>query len=66
MSYVFKLGGAAVALFLVGVLGIVLFSAIWIRIGLGMALVVFVGGLVFMAWRADKKSREARAGLERI
>jgi hypothetical protein len=28
--------------------------------------VIVVGGLLYVAWREDRKARESRAGLERI
>jgi hypothetical protein len=66
MSYALKLAGAGIALLLAGVLAIILFEGLWYRIGIGAAIVVVVGGLLFVAWRQDKKAKEARAGLERI
>jgi len=66
MSYALKLAGIGIVFLLVGVLGIVIFDAIWMRIGLGAAIVIVVGGLLFFAWRQDQKARESRAGLERI
>jgi hypothetical protein len=66
MSYAVKLGGAAIAILLLGVLGMLLFGALWARIGIGAAIVIVCGGMVFLAWRSDKKAREARAGLDRI
>ena len=51
---------------IIGVLGIVIFGAIWARIGIGAALVIVVGGMLFFAWRQDQKAKESRAGLERI
>ena len=66
MSYALKLAGAGIAFLLAGVIAIVLFSALWFRIGLGAAIVVMVGGLLLLAWREDRKAREARAGLEDI
>ena len=35
MGYALKLGGAAIVFLLLGVLAIVLFDAIWARVGLG-------------------------------
>ena len=29
-------------------------------------MVVFFGGILFWAWRQDKKAKASRAGLERI
>jgi hypothetical protein len=66
MSVAFKLIAAGVALLIAGFLGIYLFGAIWARIGFGAAMVVVVGGLLYFAWRQDKKAKESRAGLERI
>ena len=66
MGYALKFAGIAVAFLLIGVLGIVIFDAIWVRIGFGAAMIIVVGGLLFFAWRQDQKARESRAGLERI
>jgi len=66
MGYGLKLGGAAILFLLIGILGIVLFTGIWTRVGFGAALVVVFGGLLVFAWRQDRKAKEARAGLERI
>ena len=66
MSYAVKLAAIGVAFLIAGVLGIALFGALWARIGIGAALVIVVGGLLFFAWRQDQKARESRAGLERI
>jgi hypothetical protein len=66
MAYALKLAGAGILILALGFLGIWLFSAIWLRIGLGAAIIVIVGGLAFFAWRQDQKARKAREGLERI
>ena len=66
MSYAFKLAGAAAAFLLIGVAAILIFGAIWFRVGIGAAIIIVVGPLLFYAWRSDKKAREARAGLDRI
>ena len=66
MGYALKFAVIGLAFLLIGVLGIVIFDAIWMRIGLGAAVVIVVGGLLFFAWRQDQKARESRAGLERI
>jgi hypothetical protein len=66
MRYALKFAGIGIAFLLVGVLGIVIFDAIWVRIGFGAAMIIVVGGLLFFAWRQDQKARESRAGLERI
>jgi len=66
MSYALKFAGIGIAFLLVGVLGIVIFDALWMRMGLGVAMVVFFGGILFFAWRQDQKAKASRAGLERI
>ena len=66
MSYALKLGGAAIVVLLLGVLGILLFDAIWARIGLVAALVVVFGGIVLFAWNVDRKDQAKRAGLDEL
>ena len=66
MSYAFKVAAVAIALIVAFVLGIVIFTGVWSRIGLGAALVVICAPLLFFAWRSDRKSRRAREGLEDI
>jgi uncharacterized membrane protein YdcZ (DUF606 family) len=61
-----KLAGAAILVFLAGILGIYIFGSIWSRIGIGAAIVIVVGGLLFWAWRVDKRDRASREGLERV
>jgi hypothetical protein len=66
MSYALKFAGIAIGCLLIGVLGLLIFDAIWVRVGLGAAVVIVVGGLLYFAWRQDQKAKESRAGLERI
>ena len=66
MSVALKFAGIGIACLLVGFLGLVIFDALWLRAGLGVAMVVFFGGILFWAWRQDKKAKASRAGLERI
>jgi Flp pilus assembly protein TadB len=63
-GYGFKLAGAAIAFLFIGVLVILIFDRIWFRIGLGTALVVVVGGLLFAAWYMDRKEKAKRAGID--
>ena len=66
LGYGLKLAGAAIVVLLLGILGIVLFTGIWTRVGIGAAIVVVFGGAAALAWRADRKAKRAREGLERI
>ena len=58
-----KTAGALIAILVLGGLAIVVFDRIWYRIGLGAAILVVFGGLLFFAWWTDRKDRAARAGL---
>ena len=66
MSYALKFAGIGVLLLLAGVFGLVIFGELWARIGIGVAMVVFFGGILLFAWRQDQKAKASRAGLERI
>ena len=61
-----KYSAALIAVLLLGVLGIIIFDRIWYQVGLGAAIVVVCGGLLFFAWWTDRKDKAARAGLEDI
>jgi hypothetical protein len=66
MGLYFKYAGAAIAVLVLGMLGIIIFDRIWYQVGLGAAIVVVCGGLLFFAWWTDRKDRTAREGLEDI
>ena len=66
MGFWAKTAGALIGILLLGALGIVIFDRVWYRIGLGAAIVVVCGGLLFFAWWTDRKDRAARAGLEDV
>jgi hypothetical protein len=66
MGYALKFAGIGILFLLIGVLGLVIFDELWMRMGLGAAMVIFFGGILLWAWRQDKKAKASRAGLERI
>jgi drug/metabolite transporter (DMT)-like permease len=66
MTYALKLAGAAILLLFLGVLGIIIFGDIWSRVGIGAAIVVVFGGLLFFVWRTDRKDKERRAGIDEL
>jgi Flp pilus assembly protein TadB len=63
MSYVLKLGGAMIAFLILGVLAILIFGSIWMRVGFGAAAVIGIAVVVFFAWRSDRRAKEMRADL---
>ena len=65
-SYGWRLGGAAIAILLLGVLVLVIFDRIWFRIGFGAAIIVLFGGLLVLAWHLDRKDKAKRAGLDEL
>jgi Flp pilus assembly protein TadB len=64
--YGFKLAAAGILLMAAGIVAVIIFEDIWTRVGLGAAIVVVVGGLLFWAWRVDRKDRQARAGIDEL
>jgi len=66
MSYAVKLGAVAIGFLLVGVLGIVIFNRIWLRVGFGAALLIVFGGLLLVAWNVDRKDKAKRAGIDEL
>ena len=49
-----------------GAIAILLFEGIWLRVGIGAAFAIVVGGLLLIAWNVDRKAKASRAGLERV
>lgn len=66
IGYGLKLAGVAALLILAGGLAIALFSNVWMQRGLGAAFLIVGGGLLLIAWRVDRKGREARKGLDEL
>ena len=65
-SYGLKLAGVAVAILLIGLLAILIFDAVWFRIGAGAAIVIVFGGILLLAWRTDRKDKAKRAGIDEL
>ena len=63
VGYGLKLAGALIALLLIGVILVLIFNALWFRIGLGAAFVLVFGVIVLLAWNTDRKNKAKRAGL---
>ena len=51
---------------LLGVLAIVLFDAVWARVGLVAALILVFGAILAFAWNVDRKDKAKRAGLDEL
>ena len=64
MGYALKLGGAAALFLIAAVLAALLFNGVWFKVGFGAAFAILCAILLLIAWRVDKKDKEARAGLE--
>ena len=66
MSPALKMVGAAILMLVAGAVAIILFEGIWLRVGIGAAFAIVVGGLLLIAWNVDRKAKASRAGLERV
>ena len=65
-SYGLKLAGVAIAILLIGLLAILIFDAVWFRIGAGAAIVIVFGAILLLAWRTDRKDKAKRAGIDEL
>lgn len=54
----------AIGIMALGILGILIFNALWFRIGLGATIAIIVGILLYLGWREDQKTAARREGLE--
>lgn len=66
MSYGVKLAAILVFAVVIFVAGIVIFSGVWARVGLGAALLVVCAPLLVWAWHVDRQERARREGLKDI
>lgn len=66
LGYGLKLAAIGAAVIIAGGFAMYFFSAIWARIGLGAAIVIIIGGLLFIAWRIDQRDKAARAGIDEL
>ena len=54
VGYGLKLAGALIALLLIGVILVLIFNALWFRIGLGAAFVLMFGVILMLGVIADR------------
>ena len=66
MALWLKYSAALIGVLVLGFVGILIFDRIWYQVGLGAAIVVVCGGLLFLAWWTDRKDSASRSGLEDI
>ena len=59
-SYVLKLVGLAILVLLLGVLGVIVFSGVWVRVGFLTAIFTVFGILFVLGWVQDSKERRKR------
>jgi hypothetical protein len=63
---VLKAVGISLAVLVVGVIGIVVFTDVWAQVGIGAAILVICAPLLIWAWNMDRKEKARRQGLEDI
>jgi len=66
VGYGLKLAAVLVVAVVILAVGIMLFTGVWARVGLGAALLVICAPLLVWAWHVDRKTRREREGLEDI
>ena len=63
---ILKTVAIAVAVLVVGLIGIVVFTDVWAQVGIGAAILVICAPLLIWAWNMDRKEKAQRQGLEDI
>jgi hypothetical protein len=53
---------ASIGFLFAGLLGLVFFGALWLRVGFAVAFFFLAAVLLFFGWRMDKRDRAAREG----
>ena len=65
-GYSLKLAAIGAAILIAGGFALYFFTALWARIGLGVAIAIVIGGLLFIAWRIDQRDKAARACIDEL
>ena len=60
-GYAFKMAAIAIGIVAAGLVAILIFGNIWARSGIGAAVVVLVGVLLFLGWNTDRRDAARRA-----
>jgi hypothetical protein len=63
---ILKTVAVAVAVLVIGVIAIMVFTNVWAQVGIGAAIVVICAPLLIWAWSMDRKEKARREGLEEI
>ena len=61
---VLKVTAVAIGIVAAGLVGWLIFSGVWARVGIGAAVVVLVGGLLLFAWNFDRKEKAKQDALD--
>jgi Flp pilus assembly protein TadB len=63
-SDVLKVSAIVIGIVAAGLVGWLIFSGVWARVGIGAAVVVLVGGLLFFAWNFDRREKAKQDALD--
>jgi Flp pilus assembly protein TadB len=61
---VLKVTAIVIGIVAAGLVGWLIFSGVWARVGIGAAVVVLVGGLLLFAWNFDRKEKAKQDALD--